>query len=128
MSRTAVFLQLGDNCQMTLKSCDNDLRFEPGMQGSTLNPGAAVLIASVGDPGGLDHANSGFLELVGNNQRTVRLRVVKVKKENADIDLYSEIFGTLPMDRHMYKASATNDYPEHGDPFSRSVTIHINRA
>lgn len=111
MSRTAIFLSNKTQLQLSIQTVDGHIECEQ----TYTDPGETSMVASIGDPGAGVTANTGNL-WINVGDKLVRIEVRKPTKENAEI---------LEAIDYGLKISGTNDYPESGSVYSKSLTIHI---
>ncbi|MEQ1687517.1 MAG: hypothetical protein ABL874_02970 [Sphingopyxis sp.] len=82
---------------------------------SIVAPGETAVVASIGDPGGGETATTGNMWIdVGDFHPRIKIRKPKLK--NAEI---------LDKETYTVEVSGTNDYPETGSVYSKSLTIHV---
>lgn len=112
MSRTSIFLQNNTSTSVAINSVDGKINIET----TTVPPGQTMVVASIGDPGTGETATTGQIWIDCANA-LVRVEIRKPKKEDAEC-IGSQTYG--------YTLTTSNDYPEHGSIYSRSVTLHIS--
>lgn len=112
MSRTSIFLSNNTIEPMTVDSVDGKISEE----GTLAPPGQITMIASIGDPGNFETATTGQI-WISAAKAILRVEIRKPKGENA------ECIGSTTYD---YTLSTTNDYPDSGSVYSRSITLHIS--
>ena len=113
MSRTAIFLNNETTGTISVSSVDGHIQCEQ----REVSPNEVAVAASIGDPGNAETATTGNI-WIDVGPVLIRAKIRKRKKENAEL---------LDYEGYGYTVVATNDYPESGSVYSKSVTLHISQ-